>query len=142
MKQSRLDVRKFSFSQRTIKVWNKLETEYVHANSVNTSKERVCTGSLLVLTLLACTYSVSNLFHTLMVLWENENFLTSNLLCFITQTSGQLTASDPIRTTHENIAIYCGELPAANCLFFVNKTKDNRTWVADQEPVNMKRLEP
>ena len=21
-------------------------------------------------------------------------------------------------------------------------TKDNRTWVADQEPVNMKRLEP
>ena len=58
------------------------------------------------------------------------------------QTSGQLTASDPIRTTHENIAIYCGELPAANCLFFVKKTKDNRTWVADQEPVNMKRLEP
>ena len=25
------------------------------------------------------------------------------------QTSGQLTASDPIRTTHENIAIYCGD---------------------------------
>ena len=44
--------------------------------------------------------------------------------------------------THENIAIYCGELPVANCLFFVKKTKDNRTWVADQEPVNMKRLEP
>ena len=39
------------------------------------------------------------------------------------QTSGQLTASDPIRTTHENIAIYCGQLPAANCLFFVKKTK-------------------
>ena len=58
------------------------------------------------------------------------------------QTSGQLNASDPIRPTHENIAIYCGELPAANCLFFVKKTKDNRTWVADQEPVNMKRLEP
>ena len=58
------------------------------------------------------------------------------------QTSGQLTASDPIRTTHENIAIHCGELPAANCLFFVKKPKDNRTWVADQEPVNMKRLEP
>ena len=53
------------------------------------------------------------------------------------QTSGQLTASDPIRTTHENIAIYCGELPV-----FRKKTKDNRTWVADQEPVNMKRLEP
>ena len=67
------------------------------------------------------------------------------------QTSGQLTASDPIRTTHENIAIYCGELPAANCLrqiacgklpVFHKKTKDNRTWVADQEPMNMKRLEP
>ena len=27
------------------------------------------------------------------------------------QTSRQLTASDPIRTTYENIAIYCGELP-------------------------------
>ena len=39
------------------------------------------------------------------------------------QTSGQLTASDPIRTTHENIAIYCGELPAANCLFFRKKNK-------------------
>ena len=39
------------------------------------------------------------------------------------QTSGQLTASDSIRTTHENIAIYCGELPAANCLFFVKKKK-------------------
>ena len=34
-KQSRLDVRKFTFSQRTINVWNKLSTEYVHANSVN-----------------------------------------------------------------------------------------------------------
>ena len=34
-KQSRLDVRKFSFSQRTINVWNKLSTECVHANSVN-----------------------------------------------------------------------------------------------------------
>ena len=28
-KQSRLDVRKFSFSQRTINVWNKLSTECV-----------------------------------------------------------------------------------------------------------------
>ena len=35
-----------------------------------------------ILTLLACTHSVDNSFHTLMVLWENENFLTSNLLCF------------------------------------------------------------
>ena len=34
-KQSRLDVRKFSFSQRTINVWNKLSIEYVHASSVN-----------------------------------------------------------------------------------------------------------
>ena len=29
-KQSRLDVRKFSFSQRTINVWNELSTECVH----------------------------------------------------------------------------------------------------------------
>ena len=35
-KQSRLDVRKFSFSQRTINVWYKLSAECVHANSVNT----------------------------------------------------------------------------------------------------------
>ena len=34
-KQSRLDVRKYSFSQRTINVWNKLSTECVHASSVN-----------------------------------------------------------------------------------------------------------
>ena len=27
MKQSRLDVRKYSFSQRTINVWNKLSTD-------------------------------------------------------------------------------------------------------------------
>ena len=32
--QSRLDVRKFSFSQRTINVWNKLSPEYIHASSV------------------------------------------------------------------------------------------------------------
>ena len=32
-----------------------------------------------ILTLLACTQSVDNLFHTLMVLWENEYFLTSTL---------------------------------------------------------------
>ena len=37
-----------------------------------------------ILTLLACTQSVDNLFHKLMVLWENEYFLTSNLLCFFT----------------------------------------------------------
>ena len=37
-----------------------------------------------ILTLPACTHSADNVFHTLMVLWENENFLTSNLLCFFT----------------------------------------------------------
>ena len=43
-KQSRLDVRKFSFSQRTIKVWNKLSTECVgplHASTVNTFKNMI-----------------------------------------------------------------------------------------------------
>ena len=34
-KQSRLDVRKFSFSQRTINIWNNLSTDCVHASSVN-----------------------------------------------------------------------------------------------------------
>ena len=34
-KQSRLDVRKYSFSQRTINVLNKLSTDCVHASSVN-----------------------------------------------------------------------------------------------------------
>ena len=38
-----------------------------------------------ILTLLACTHSSDNVFHTLMVLCENENFLTSNLLCFLTR---------------------------------------------------------
>ena len=39
-KQSRLDVRKFSFSQRTINVWNKLSEECVrHASSVNNVQE-------------------------------------------------------------------------------------------------------
>ena len=37
-KQSRLDVRTFSFSQRTINVWNKLSEECVHARSVNIFK--------------------------------------------------------------------------------------------------------
>ena len=40
-KQSRLDVRKFSFSQRTINVWNKLSTDCVHASSVNMFKTRI-----------------------------------------------------------------------------------------------------
>ena len=37
-KQSRLDVRKYSFSQRTINVWNNLSTDCVHASSVNMFK--------------------------------------------------------------------------------------------------------
>ena len=41
VKKSRLDVRKFSFSQRTINVWNKLSTECVHASFVNMFKNRI-----------------------------------------------------------------------------------------------------
>ena len=40
-KQSILDGRKFSFSQRTINVWNKLSTEGVHASSVNVFKNKI-----------------------------------------------------------------------------------------------------
>ena len=40
-KQIRLDVRKFSFSQRTINVWNKLSTECVHASSVKMFKNKI-----------------------------------------------------------------------------------------------------
>ena len=40
-RQSRLDVRTFSFSQRTINVWNKLSTECVHASSVNMFKNKI-----------------------------------------------------------------------------------------------------
>ena len=40
-KQSRLDVRKYSFSQRTIDVWNKLSTDCVHASSVTVFKNRI-----------------------------------------------------------------------------------------------------
>ena len=39
-KQSRLDVRTFSFSQRTINVWNQLSTECVHP-SVNVFKNKI-----------------------------------------------------------------------------------------------------
>ena len=39
-KQSRLDVKKFSFSQRTINVWNKLSAD-LHASSVNMFKNRI-----------------------------------------------------------------------------------------------------
>ena len=40
-KQSRLDVRKFAFSQRSINVWNNLSTDCVHASSVNMFKNKV-----------------------------------------------------------------------------------------------------
>ena len=40
-KQSRLDVRKFSFSQRTINVWNNLSADCVHASSVNMFKKKI-----------------------------------------------------------------------------------------------------
>ena len=42
-KQSRLDVRMYSFSQRTINVWNKLSTDCVHATSVNVFKNIIDT---------------------------------------------------------------------------------------------------
>ena len=40
-KQSRLDVRKYSFPQRTINVWNNLSTDCVHASSVNMFKNKI-----------------------------------------------------------------------------------------------------
>ena len=40
-KQSRLDVRKYSFSKRTINVWNNLSTDCVHASSVNIFKNKI-----------------------------------------------------------------------------------------------------
>ena len=41
--QCRLDIRKHSFSQRTINVWNKLSTDCVTASSVNMFKNKVDT---------------------------------------------------------------------------------------------------
>ena len=40
-KQSRLDVRKYSFSQRNINIWKKLSTDCVPASSVNLFKNRI-----------------------------------------------------------------------------------------------------
>ena len=40
-KQSRLDGRKYSFSQRTINIWNNLSTDCVHASSVNMFKNKI-----------------------------------------------------------------------------------------------------
>ena len=41
--QCRLDIRKHSFSQRTINEWNKLSTDCVTASSVNMFKDKVDT---------------------------------------------------------------------------------------------------
>ena len=41
LKLCRLDVRKYSFSQRTINVWNKLSIDCVHATSVNMFRNRI-----------------------------------------------------------------------------------------------------
>ena len=40
-KQSRLDVRKYSFSQRTVNVWNKLSTDCVNASSFNMFRNKI-----------------------------------------------------------------------------------------------------
>ena len=40
-KQSRLDVRKFSFSQRTINVWNNVSTDCARASSVDMFKNKI-----------------------------------------------------------------------------------------------------
>ena len=39
--QCRLDIRRYSFSQRVINEWNKLPNDYVNANSVNMFKESI-----------------------------------------------------------------------------------------------------
>ena len=41
--QCRLDIRKYSFSQRTINEWSKLSTDCITASSVNMFKNRVDT---------------------------------------------------------------------------------------------------
>ena len=41
--QCRLDIRKYSFSQRTINEWNKLSTDCVTASSVNMFKTKIDT---------------------------------------------------------------------------------------------------
>ena len=40
-RQSRLDIRKYSFSPRTINVWNILSTDCVHASRVNMFKNKI-----------------------------------------------------------------------------------------------------
>ena len=64
-KQSRLDVRKFSFSQRTINVWNNLSTDCVHASSVNMFKNKIdkyLVKSTLYPKTAACHISVNTLY--------------------------------------------------------------------------------
>jgi hypothetical protein len=41
MKQYRLDIRKFSFSQRTVNEWNRLSADCVGASSVNMFKNKI-----------------------------------------------------------------------------------------------------
>ena len=41
MEQCRLDMRKYSFSQRVINVWNKLSNDCVNVRSVNMSKNKI-----------------------------------------------------------------------------------------------------
>ena len=40
-KQCRLDIRQFSFSQRTVNEWNRLSADYVGASSVNIFKNKI-----------------------------------------------------------------------------------------------------
>ena len=40
-KQCRLDIRKFSFSQRTVNEWNRLSANCVGASSVNIFKNKI-----------------------------------------------------------------------------------------------------
>ena len=40
-RQSRLDVRKYSFSQRTVNEWNKLSADCVHFSSFNMFRNRI-----------------------------------------------------------------------------------------------------
>ena len=39
--QNRLDVRKYSFSQRTVNEWNKLPADCVHSSSINMFKNKI-----------------------------------------------------------------------------------------------------
>ena len=41
--QCRLDIRKYSFSQRTVNEWNKISTDCITASSVNMFKNRLDT---------------------------------------------------------------------------------------------------